>query len=55
LIRRAYRDGRRAAWLPAAYWERLLPEPLEAVRAQLGVSAAEAYEPLWSAGAPAAT
>ncbi len=31
----AYRNGRRAAWLPAADWEALLAQPLAEVRAQL--------------------
>jgi ubiquinone biosynthesis protein COQ4 len=34
---RAYRDGRRARWLPDQPWERLLHEPLDAVRANLGI------------------
>lgn len=33
----AFRSGRRAAWLPAADWERLLAVPLEEVRAELNV------------------
>ncbi len=54
MIRRAYRAGRRAAWLPAADWESLLAQPLEDVRRRLGVEAAAEYPPLWSAAAPAA-
>ncbi|MEQ8857046.1 MAG: Coq4 family protein [Pseudomonadales bacterium] len=38
-----YRAGRRAAWLPAADWERLLGEPLESVRAALGVRPPRVY------------
>jgi ubiquinone biosynthesis protein COQ4 len=34
----AFRAGRRAAWLPAADWERLLARPLTAVRAELNVT-----------------
>lgn len=34
---RGYRDGRRARWLPEQPWETLLHEPLDAVRAKLGV------------------
>jgi len=39
----AFLIGRRAAWLPAADWERLLARPLEAVRAELGVSEPVVY------------
>jgi ubiquinone biosynthesis protein COQ4 len=42
-IRDAWRTGRRAAWLPAADWERLLARPLEAVRAELGVTQPTVY------------
>ena len=41
-VRRAvfegYRRGRRAEWLFAADWEKLLAEPIEAIRAQYGVT-----------------
>lgn len=39
----AYRQGRRAAWVIGADWENLLAQPLESVRAQLGVSAPVYY------------
>jgi ubiquinone biosynthesis protein COQ4 len=39
----AYRTSRRAAWLPAADWERLLTRPLEAVRAELGIVRPDVY------------
>ena len=52
-LREAFRRGRRAAWLPAADWEALLPRPLEEVRAELGLGEPPSYEALRSAGAPA--
>ena len=42
-IREGYRRGRRAAWLPAQDWIALLPQPLEAVRAQLGIEPPSIY------------
>lgn len=39
----AWRHGRRADWLIGAEWERLLGEPLEAVRAQFRVAAPTHY------------
>jgi ubiquinone biosynthesis protein COQ4 len=42
-IREGYRRGRRAAWLPAQDWIALLPQPLEAVRAQLGIEPPAIY------------
>ena len=45
----AYRAGRRAAWLPAADWERLLPLPLEEVRKRLGVASPRVYPELRAA------
>lgn len=39
----AYRDGRRAAWLPTVYWEELLPDPLEEVRRRLRIRPAAPY------------
>lgn len=41
---RAWRDGKRAAWLPAADWEALLEQPLVEVRRQLGIGAPERYQ-----------
>jgi ubiquinone biosynthesis protein COQ4 len=52
-LREAHRRGRRAAWLPAADWEALLPRPLQEVRAELGLGEPPGYEALRSAGAPA--
>jgi ubiquinone biosynthesis protein COQ4 len=43
---RAYRDGKRATWLPAVEWERLLAMPLAEVRARLGNVAPTRYEAL---------
>jgi ubiquinone biosynthesis protein COQ4 len=40
--------GLRAAWLPAAAWERLLAEDLEVVRARLRVGPPPVYQPLWT-------
>jgi ubiquinone biosynthesis protein COQ4 len=39
----AFRDGRRAAWLPAQDWERLLEQPLDSVRRELGIQAPKVY------------
>lgn len=44
-----YRAGRRAQWLPAADWESLLAEPLDAVRRQLRVEAPKVYPQLRAA------
>lgn len=43
VIREAYRNGRKAAWMPAADWETLLEKPLTQVRAELGIAAPAAY------------
>ena len=48
-IRKGFRRGRRAAWLPAVEWEALLDQPLDAVRAQLGIDEIPVYEPIPSA------
>jgi ubiquinone biosynthesis protein COQ4 len=37
-----YRRGKRAAWLPGVDWAALLPKPLRAVRAELGLADAPA-------------
>ncbi len=42
----AYRIGRRAKWLPEADWEALLAQPLDAVRAQLGIEPPTRYQAL---------
>jgi len=52
-IRHAWLTGRRAAWLPAADWETLLARPLEAVRAELGISPPTVYASLEGALVPA--
>ena len=52
LMREGWRRGRRATWLGAQDYAALLPRPLAEVRRALGVEAAPAYEPLFSAGAP---
>ena len=50
---RAYRDGRRAAWLPAIEWERQLAMPLAEVRRTLGNVAPTRYEALHAVFTPA--
>ena len=42
-IFRAFRDGRRAAWLPAQNWELLLEQPLDSVRRELGIRIPKVY------------
>jgi ubiquinone biosynthesis protein COQ4 len=42
---RAWRRGRRAQWLPAVRYERLLAMPLAAARAALGIDAPEVVHP----------
>lgn len=49
VVREAYRNGKKAQWLPGADWEALLPRPLSEVRALLGIEEPVAYrevEPL---------
>jgi ubiquinone biosynthesis protein COQ4 len=54
LIRDGYRRGRRSAWLPAADWERLLGQPIQDVRAELGIEGSPKYDEMRSeAGAVA--
>ena len=53
LLREAWHRGRRSVWLPEQPWERLLAEPLSAVREKLRVGDPPVYEPLRSPGAPA--
>jgi ubiquinone biosynthesis protein COQ4 len=53
LIRQGFRRGLRAGWLPAQHWEELLDQPLDEVRARLGLDDVPAYEAIRSAGAPA--
>ena len=45
-IRRGFRRGRRAAWLPAVEWETLFDQPLDTVRVQLGIDEIPVYEPI---------
>lgn len=40
---RAYRDGRRATWLPGEDYRRLLKEPLNAARRRLNIAAPRTY------------
>lgn len=40
----AYRNGRKAAWLPGEDYEKLLAEPLDAARARLGIKAPTRYK-----------
>ena len=40
---RAYRDGRRAEWLPPIVWEELLEQPLQEVRQRLRIAAPVRY------------
>ena len=42
---RAWRRGRRAAWLPLASYEKLLPLPLAEVRRQLRIEPASVAHP----------
>jgi ubiquinone biosynthesis protein COQ4 len=46
LVWEGYLRGRRAAWLPAQEWERLLALPIDAVRARLEVGPPPEYAPL---------
>jgi ubiquinone biosynthesis protein COQ4 len=43
---RAYRDGKKAAWLPAQDWEHLLTLPIDQVRQTLHLRAPEEYQEL---------
>ncbi len=47
---RAYRDGRRAAWLPGQDWEAMLGEPIVTVRERLGLITPVRYQALLAAG-----
>lgn len=54
VIRRAFRRGSRAGLLVGADWETMMDQPLDDVRARLGISAPEPYEPIPPTGrAPA--
>lgn len=54
MIRDAYRRGRGAQWLPGADWEALLEQPLEVVRADLGVGQPPSYREVRSEAGQAA-
>lgn len=43
VVREAYRNGKKAAWLPATDWEAMLDKPLAQVRAELGIALPAAY------------
>lgn len=47
LVFEARRRARRAAWLPAADWEALLPLPLPTVRERLRLGPPPRYAPVW--------
>jgi ubiquinone biosynthesis protein COQ4 len=44
-LHRAWQRGRRAAWLPLARYENLLPRPLEEVRRALAIDPAASVHP----------
>ncbi len=44
MARECFARGRRAQWLPAVHWEKLLSRPLDEVRARLGIEPVPAYE-----------
>jgi ubiquinone biosynthesis protein COQ4 len=52
LTRQAFKRGRHSRWLIDQNWEALLEQPLDALRQQLGVGPAPAYEQVRSPGAP---
>lgn len=43
-VLQAWRNGKRARWLPAEDYERLFAEPLESARARLGIGRPTVYE-----------
>lgn len=47
LTREAWKRGKRAAWLPEAYWEELLEKPLDEVRAMLRLADVPTYQPVY--------
>lgn len=49
VVSRAFLRGVRAAWLPAADWESLLPLPLDEVRHRLKIDAPPTYTPVRTA------
>jgi len=42
-LREGFSRGKKGQWLPAAYWEKLLPRPLDEVRAELGFARPDEY------------
>ena len=54
MIREAYKRGKKAAWLPGADWEALLPVPLDEVRRRLGVGEPPSYREVRSTAGEAA-
>lgn len=44
IVRQAYRNGKKAAWLPGVDWEAMLPLPLEEVRRQLNILPPTEYQ-----------
>lgn len=52
-VRRGYRDGRRAGWLPGQDWEALLSRPLDEVRRELRIEEPVPYRALLSTYAAA--
>lgn len=49
MLRKAYRRGKEAAWLPSVVWEDLLERPLDEVREMLGVGTPPTYTPITTA------
>jgi ubiquinone biosynthesis protein COQ4 len=43
-VREAWRNGRKASWLPGQDWEDLLARPLEEIRRRLSIAAPAAYQ-----------
>jgi ubiquinone biosynthesis protein COQ4 len=54
LVVEGFRRGRAASWLPAQEWESLLAQPLDDVRARLGLGSPPEYAPRRSADLRAA-
>lgn len=46
-IREAWRNGRKARWLPGQDWEKLLARPLDAIRGELCIEVPHLYQPMW--------
>ena len=52
VVRQAFERGRRARWLVDVEWEKLLPQPLGAVRVQLGLGTPTTYQTVYSSELP---